>query len=257
MRKIIHSMLRLFGGLFMLLITYMPGDIGYALRKRYWRRRLGKLGDGARIETGVFFERPELIFIDDQVRIDQGATFLAGKAVAGGRRIIRGKSTVEEGHLYIGKNVHVNAYATLSGIGGLRIGNNTQIAAKARYLFLHPRDPRAEMFFTSPASHRGQRHNWNERLGDLRWKDSRWICDQAELFSQWSPEPQAIERTIKTWKKRVVKIDVTYADMLVQNLAFRTRTTGSEYRVAVLSNITVEPLGDFLEYVLMSLGAHK
>ena len=131
MRKFIRSLLMLFGGLFVLLVTYIPGDIGAALRKRYWRRRLGKLGDGARIEPGVFFERPELIFIDDRVLIGQGATFLAGKPVAGGRRIIRGKSTVEEGHLYIGKNVHVLAYATLSGIGGLRIGNNTHIGAKA------------------------------------------------------------------------------------------------------------------------------
>ena len=131
MRKFMRSMFMLFGGLFVLLVTYIPGDIGAALRKRYWRRRLGKLGDGGRIEPGVFFERPELIFIDDRVRISPGATFLAGKPVAGGRRIIRGKSTIEEGHLYIGKNVHINDYATLSGIGGLRIGNNTHVGAKA------------------------------------------------------------------------------------------------------------------------------
>ena len=54
-----------------------------------------------------------------------------------------------------------------------------------------------------------------------------------------------------------MKIDVTYADMLAQNLALRARATGPEYRVAVLSNITLAPLVDFLEYVLMSLGAHK
>jgi acetyltransferase-like isoleucine patch superfamily enzyme len=131
MRGIIGDVRSLFAELFMLLVTHLPGKVGGALRRRYWRRRLGKFGNGVTIETGVHFQCPHLIFIDNDTLIGHGATLLAGKPAPGSARIIRGRRTVEEGHVYIGKRVHVLAYATLSGMGGLRVGDNSHIGSKA------------------------------------------------------------------------------------------------------------------------------
>jgi acetyltransferase-like isoleucine patch superfamily enzyme len=79
-----------------------------------------------------------MISIGDHCWIDTGCILLAGRPVAGGRRIIRGNDIVDEGCIDIGSNTHVAPYAVLSGMGGLRIGDNCGIGSKASiYSYTH------------------------------------------------------------------------------------------------------------------------
>ncbi|MDY6987195.1 MAG: hypothetical protein SWQ30_03985 [Thermodesulfobacteriota bacterium] len=90
------------------------------------------MGANVRIEPGVFFQQPECISVGDNCWIDRGVVLLAGKPVAGKhRRIIKGSNRDVEGEIVLGNDIHIAPYSTISGMGGLRIGNNSKIASHA------------------------------------------------------------------------------------------------------------------------------
>jgi hypothetical protein len=59
-------------------ITYLPGQIGYFLRQLYWRRRFKFMGENVVIDIGSSFQNPEYISLDDGVWIDRNVNILAG-----------------------------------------------------------------------------------------------------------------------------------------------------------------------------------
>lgn len=100
-----------------LFVSYLPGDSGFALRNRYWRRRLRKLGKNVRIDPGVHFENPAYISIDDDSWIDRSAVILAGPDRSRREKIrldVKGFEG-EPGVVSIGKRVHLGMGSIVSG----------------------------------------------------------------------------------------------------------------------------------------------
>jgi acetyltransferase-like isoleucine patch superfamily enzyme len=123
---------------FLAIAQNFPGEAGFKLRYAYWKRHLKFLGRGTRIACSVQFQTPSLISIGDHSLIDTGCILLAGRPVAGDRRIIRGPTIVEEGCISLGNKIHVAPYAVLSGMGGLRVGDNSGIGSKVSiYSYTH------------------------------------------------------------------------------------------------------------------------
>ena len=80
MIKKIKILLTLPADIYLMLITYLPGSVGYYLRFKYWRKQLKFVGEKVRIDTGVYFQNPEFIEIDDNCWIDKNVIILAGTA---------------------------------------------------------------------------------------------------------------------------------------------------------------------------------
>lgn len=121
-------------------IAYLPGQAGFALRYRYWKKRLRYLGEKVRIDVGVYFQNPDYISIDDNSWIDRGVIILAGpdKSNRDRKYINNPKFPLERGAVHIGKNVHIAQYSSISGIGGVFISDECNIAAYAKiYSFTH------------------------------------------------------------------------------------------------------------------------
>ena len=140
LKNIITLLLKLPINLWEMLITYLPGEAGFLFRYRYWKKRLKQLGTNARINVGVYFQKPEFISIDDNCLVDRNVVILAGPP--GTERIthfIDNKDfSLLKGEVYIGKNSHIAPNCVLSGIGGLYIGKNCGIASNSSvYSFSH------------------------------------------------------------------------------------------------------------------------
>ena len=113
----------------------LPGAAGIVLRQKLYRLLLGQLGKGATLLRGVTVRCPGRLFVGDGTLIDEGVFFdikSADAAVRIGRQcqIMRGAhfETGYSGHVTLGENSFVGAYAILNGQGGLEIGNNVLIA---------------------------------------------------------------------------------------------------------------------------------
>ncbi|MDD5297432.1 MAG: hypothetical protein PHU46_11015 [Rhodocyclaceae bacterium] len=127
--------------LLQMVITYLPGDVGNVLRSRYWRKRLGFLGQGAIIDVGVHFVNPEYIEIGDNCWIDRHVMILAGIDKSRREKVVRtcdgfqGKS----GFVHIGRNIHVATGCILSGIdAGIFVDDDCGFSAGCRvYAFSH------------------------------------------------------------------------------------------------------------------------
>jgi acetyltransferase-like isoleucine patch superfamily enzyme len=133
-----RSLGALFDVLALAVVQNLPGEVGFTLRYAYWRRHLKSLGKGTRIGCSVSFQNPSMISIGDHCWIDKGCILIAGRPVPGERRVIRGKHVVDEGCIDLASNIHVAPYAVLSGMGGLKIGDNCGIGSKASiYSFTH------------------------------------------------------------------------------------------------------------------------
>jgi acetyltransferase-like isoleucine patch superfamily enzyme len=128
------------GALVQLAIGQLEGPMGEAVRYRYWRRRLGSLGRNVRIDPGVYFQSPRDIHIGDDCWIDRGAMLLAGadRSARAKRRIDNPAFDGAPGEIRIGRGVHVGAYSIVSGIGGVRIGDECTLSAGVKlYSFSH------------------------------------------------------------------------------------------------------------------------
>lgn len=124
-----------------MVISQLPGPAGFALRYRFWRKRLRYLGEGVLIGTGVYFQNPRFISIDDNCWIDNNVIILAGlddkereKAV-----LTNGCFGGEPGVVQIGKNVHIGPGTIISGISaGVHISDDCCLSTGCRvYAFTH------------------------------------------------------------------------------------------------------------------------
>jgi acetyltransferase-like isoleucine patch superfamily enzyme len=111
------------------------------LRRIYWRKRLRFLGKEVRIDTGVYFDNPRHISLDDGCWIDRDVRILAGLDNSR-REIVRLRNrmyTDEPGIVCIGKRVHVGLSCIISGIsGGIRISDECGLSAGCKlYAFSH------------------------------------------------------------------------------------------------------------------------
>lgn len=122
-------------------ITFLPGSLGFRLRRRYYKKRLKHLGENVLIDIGVYIQNLHCVSIGDNTWIDKYVILLAGKPHEGKRKIYRKANPNfkgEEGELHIGSNTHIAPYVLISGMGGTYIGNNLGIASGSKvYSFSH------------------------------------------------------------------------------------------------------------------------
>lgn len=144
---------RLPQALWSMVVSGLPGPIGYKLRYRFWKNRLKFLGKGVIIEPGAYFQGPEHITIDDDAWIDRGVIVLAGIDRSHREKIELKNEDFkgEPGVVHIGKYVHVAPYCVISGIsGGVYISDYCSFAANTKIFALshhyrsskNPRDAR-------------------------------------------------------------------------------------------------------------------
>jgi len=115
------------------MITYLPGEVGFSLRSRYWRKKLKFLGEGARVDIGVYFQNPEYISIGNNCWVDRGVVILAGVDNSNREKIIISNRhyTHDKGMVHVGDNVHIGVGCIISGISsGVYISNNCCLSAK-------------------------------------------------------------------------------------------------------------------------------
>jgi len=124
-----------------MVISYLPGEIGFVLRYRFWKKRLKYLGEGVRIDTGIYFQYPDYIEIGDNSWIDRNVVILAGMDTSKREKIIikNNEYPGEPGVVHIGKNCHIGIGCIVSGISaGLYISDNCVMAAYSKaYAFSH------------------------------------------------------------------------------------------------------------------------
>jgi acetyltransferase-like isoleucine patch superfamily enzyme len=142
-------------GLRELVVVYLPGDAGVALRGRHYRRRLRSLGADVLIDVGVQFVNPEYISIGDNSWIDKYTVLLAGPPHRGERTFTYRQNEHfrhAEGELVIGRNCHIAPHVVVIAHGGVAIGDNCAIAAGAKIISLtheyrNPADPGDEHWY--------------------------------------------------------------------------------------------------------------
>ncbi len=124
-----------------MVISYLPGQVGFLLRYRFWKGKLKYVGKNVIIDTGVYFQNPDYIAIDDNCWIDKNVIILAGLDSSKREKFVRknGEFKGEPGVVYIGKNVHIGPGCIISGISaGVYISEDSTFSANCKiYAFSH------------------------------------------------------------------------------------------------------------------------
>ncbi len=127
--------------LWLALISYLPGRVGVQLRYYFWKKRLRYLGKNVRIDTGVYFQNPNYISINDNCWIDKNVMILAGLDKSRREKVVIKNSEFngEKGVVYLGKNIHLGPGCIISGISaGVYISDECGFSANCRiYAFSH------------------------------------------------------------------------------------------------------------------------
>ncbi len=145
----LNTLLKLPFSVYLMIITHLPGPAGFALRYKYWKKRLKFLGEKVRIDTGVYFQNPEFIEIDENTWIDKNVSILAGLDRSSREKILHANAEYkgEAGVVHVGKNVHVGVGCILSGISaGIYLSDDCCLSAGCKlYAFTHhyvsPKNP--------------------------------------------------------------------------------------------------------------------
>lgn len=113
----------------------MPGALGLLLRRACYPLLLRRCGRGVSFSRGVVLRCPDRLSVDDGTMIDERVFFDIKSSEArlslGARNQIMHAVHFEtgyEGHITLGDNCFVGAFAILNGQGGIEIGNNVLIA---------------------------------------------------------------------------------------------------------------------------------
>jgi len=118
MSKINRILQSIFVSPVQMIITYLPGSLGYKLRYMFWKKRLGLLGINVVIEPGAHFHNPQYIEIDDNCWIDRDVIIMAGPDNSTREKVVRQNNSYpgKPGTVFIGKDVHVAPFCIISGI---------------------------------------------------------------------------------------------------------------------------------------------
>jgi acetyltransferase-like isoleucine patch superfamily enzyme len=116
-------------------VRHMPGEAGVRLRWLYYRRRLGALGRGTRIDEGVHIVNPEQVFIGANCWIAANAFLGAAAPDLTRREVVRRPNpafTAAEGELRLADYVYIAPQALINAHGGVAIGESVSISAGAK-----------------------------------------------------------------------------------------------------------------------------
>jgi acetyltransferase-like isoleucine patch superfamily enzyme len=117
------------------IISFWPGPLGFKIRASYYRRYLKFLGKNVKIDTGVFFQNPEFISIEDNCWIDKNVVLLAGLDNSHREKIKRKneKYPGNPGEIFVGKGVHLGIGGIFSGISsGIYISDYCGFSANCK-----------------------------------------------------------------------------------------------------------------------------
>ncbi len=125
----------LFAAPWRMFVRHLPGPLGWALRRRYWGRRLGSLGAKVRIDEGVQIVNPENVFIGDGCWLATNVFIGAGAASTEGREVVVRENPDfrgERGQVRIGADTYIAPASLVNGHGGVEIGENVSLGAAAK-----------------------------------------------------------------------------------------------------------------------------
>ena len=126
-------------------VAFWPGPVGNRLRRAFWKRRLGAMGDGCQFGVGVVIGSPDKVFLGDRVWIDNYVHLLAGAPAAGRSMRVKPNPSFrnEVGEIHVGSNTHIAPFCVIQGHGGISIGRDTGVAAHSMLYSLshHHRAP--------------------------------------------------------------------------------------------------------------------
>lgn len=125
---------RLFFHFFEDIIRNISGPVGIALRRAYYKVRLGSAGKKLVIDTGVSFQSPKDVFLGDHVWIDKNCVFIAGRIDTGTVTIIKKTDSrlAEEGRIKLGSYCHVGIGTIIQGHGAVTVGDYFTSSAGCR-----------------------------------------------------------------------------------------------------------------------------
>ncbi len=155
-------MLKLPPGVWQMIVADFPGTAGFSLRYNFWKKRLRNLGVNVKIDTGVYFQNPDYISIDDNCWIDKNTVVLAGPDNSSREKILKKNDGFkgDPGVVRIGKNVHIGIGCVISGISaGVDISDDCCLSAHCKvYAFSHhyrsvKDNTRNDIHFGSMGSH--------------------------------------------------------------------------------------------------------
>ena len=122
----------------MLLAADLRGGVGYVLRNRLFPGLFARAGQGINFGRGLILRCPSRIVLGDRIAIDDNCT-LDARGVGAGDRFEIGEGTliardvivvVKDGSLVIGRNCSIGSQSTLSGVGGIEIGDHVLVAGQ-------------------------------------------------------------------------------------------------------------------------------
>lgn len=122
-------------GALLMIVRHYPGPVGTRLRHRYYRRRLGALGPGTRIDEGVHIVAPEHVYIGRNCWIAANAFLAAGPPNTKNREVIRRPNPDypgREGELHLADYAGVAPQVVINAHGGVYMGENAAVSAGAK-----------------------------------------------------------------------------------------------------------------------------
>ncbi|WP_373032638.1 hypothetical protein [Sulfurovum sp.] len=148
----------IFLGLIEGLLRNISGPLGRKLRYLYYKQRFASCGDNVYIDEGVIFERPEFMYIGNNVWIDKNCLLIAGKSNSLGKENSKLKVNknfkLSPGILHMGDNIHIAPFCILQAHGGLFIDDNCGFSANVKLYTLSnlPSNPtnKSELVTFSP-----------------------------------------------------------------------------------------------------------
>jgi acetyltransferase-like isoleucine patch superfamily enzyme len=156
-----------------LFIAPVPGALGLALRRFFYRWILGKVGKGVVFGRNVVLRHPHKIEIGDNTFIDDNAVLDAkGEANAGiriGANGLIGRNTIltcKEGSIYLGDHCNISANCSFLSETEIRLGNYCFLAGEC-YLVAggnHPLADTSKPIMFQPSTAKGGIH-----IGEDTW----------------------------------------------------------------------------------------
>lgn len=122
----------------MLLAAGLRGAAGYVLRNRLFPGLFARAGRGINFGRGLILRCPANIALGARIAVDDNCT-LDARGVGPGDRFEIGDGTllardviavVKDGSLVIGRNCSIGSQSTLSGVGGIEIGDDVLVAGQ-------------------------------------------------------------------------------------------------------------------------------
>lgn len=135
MRRLPWALAQLCKGALLMFVRHFPGDLGTHLRFRYYRKRLGALGRGTRIDEGVHIVGAQHVYIGANCWIAANAFLGAGPPSTRHRHVLRRPNpdfAAVEGELRIADDVYIAPQVLINAHGGVTIEDNVAISVGAR-----------------------------------------------------------------------------------------------------------------------------